>query len=74
MYFYLLHQPTQTETRTQAVNTPTLPELSSVPSSVPHTFTTGEWGSLFGGEEEEMDAMVREILTAFPTQTTESEL
>ena len=65
------HQPIHTETRTQGVNTPTLPDLPSIPS---RTFTMGEWSSMFGGEEEEMDAMVIELLAAFPTQTTESEL
>ena len=49
------------------------PSLFSVPSSQPHTATTAHSSSMFGNEEEEMDALLGEMMAAFPTQTTESE-
>ena len=48
------------------------PSLLSVPSSQPHTLTTAHSSSMFGNEEEEMDALLGEMMAAFPTQTTES--
>ncbi len=36
------------------------------------SFSTSQVSSLLGGEEEEMEAILREILTAFPQQTTKS--
>ena len=63
------------ETRSIAVNTPSFQEKMS-PSSlseVEPTCVTGSYSLLLGTEEEELQAMLRELLAAFPTQTTESE-
>ena len=50
--------------KTQAVNT--LPFESSKLLETPQ-----EWSLMLGGEEEEIAAMVTELMAAFPTQTTE---
>lgn len=64
------------ETRSIAVNTPSLQEKIS-PSSIsevePPSRAVGSYSLLLGTEEEELQAMLRELLAAFPTQTTESE-
>jgi len=48
-----------------------------VPTSPPSMETSRkspqEWSYLFGGEEQEMEAMVEALLTSFPTPTTERE-
>lgn len=51
------------------------PGVASPPpllEETPHR-TQQEWSYLFGGEEQEMQAMVEELLTLFPSSTTESE-
>ena len=51
------------------------PGVTSPPAlleETPHR-TQQEWSYLFGGEEQELQAMVEELLTAFPTLTTERE-
>ena len=51
------------------------PGVTSPPAlleGTPHR-TQQEWSYLFGGEEQELQAMVEELLTAFPTLTTERE-
>ena len=67
--------PIAKETRSVAVNTPSLQEKISPPSipDVEPSRATGSYSLLLGTEEEELQAMLRELLAAFPTQTTESE-
>ena len=51
------------------------PGVTSPPAlleETPHR-TQQEWSYLFGGEEQELQAMVEELLTGFPTLTTERE-
>ncbi len=56
------------QTQTDALAEPTLPEVPRGVSSLE------QWAHPFGGEEQEMEAMVAELLSAFPSQTSESEL
>ncbi len=63
------------ETRSIAVNTPHFQEKIS-PMSLPEaepSRAADSYSLLLGTEEEELQAMLRELLAAFPTQTTESE-
>jgi hypothetical protein len=63
------------ETRSIAVNTPALQDKIS-PTSLQEaepSRAAGSYSLLLGTEEEELQAMLRELLAAFPTQTTESE-
>ena len=52
----------------QGKRVPSPPLSVETPSRGPQ-----EWSYLFGGEEQEMEAMVEALLTAFPTPTTERE-
>ncbi len=58
-----------TEVRTQGVNTPG-GQLSRDMWS--HSLGS-QTSSLLGGEEEEIEAILRDLLAAFPTQTSKSE-
>lgn len=53
-------------TQTDALAEPTLPEVARGVSSLE------QWAHPFGGEEQEMEAMVAELLSAFPSQTSET--
>lgn len=52
------------EMRTQGVNTPYQPSRDGWSYSL-----SSQTSSLLGGEEEEMEAILRELLAAFPKQT-----
>lgn len=57
-----------TEMRTQGVNTPFQPSRDG------WSFSLGsQTSSLLGGEEEEMEAILRELLASFPKQTSKCE-
>lgn len=56
------------------VNTPSVQEQELSPTSVMDqpSQTTGGYSFMLGDEEEALQAMLRELLAAFPTQTTKS--
>ena len=59
-----------------AVNTPSPLAASDIISGSnweEPRHTPGSYSLLLGSEEEELQAMLKELLAAFPTQTTESE-
>ena len=71
--FNVIFPTAPVETRSIAVNTPSLHEqLPSFKLDEPSR-ATGSYSLLLGTEDEELEAMLRELLAAFPTQTTESE-
>ena len=57
------------ETRTQSVNTA---NQMSFPMDGWSLSLGSQTSSLLGGEEEEMEAILRELLDAFPKQTKKS--
>lgn len=61
------------ETRSVAVNTPQFHEPSPSYNWKELSRASGGHSLLLGNEEEELQAMLRELLAAFPTQTTKSE-
>ena len=61
------------EVQTQGVNTILLAEPPSAEVTQSGR-TLEQWSHVLGREEQEMDAMVDELLGAFPSQTSESKL
>ena len=55
------------DTKSQAVNTLPQPEITS--SSETHT--PREWATSFVGEQQELDSIVSDLLTAFPSHSTD---
>ena len=53
--------------RSQGVSVDTLPQ-GEYPPDLSH-----EWFYMLGGEEKEIEAMISELMAAFPTQTSEGQ-
>ena len=56
----------------QAVNTQDMMSESQYTTVGSQYTTVGSFTTLFGSEEQELNTMLRELLAAFPTQTTDS--
>lgn len=59
--------------KSQAVNTQDMMSESQYTTVGSQYTAVGSFTALYGSEEQEIDTMLRELLAAFPTETTESE-
>lgn len=70
--FVVLTLAAPVDTKSIGVNTPSPPDEQVSSSLEGPSRGVDSYSLLLGSEEEELQAMLRELLAAFPTQTTES--